>query len=127
MASGDTFLCQIIGVAGGEYTNVDMHVNLTADSSTNALASAAAVVNQFSTTLKTLWLACFAADYALTGFRARRINPLGGPSAALLTPGAVGAVSGSSVSASVGAGILGPFAEPGHPAGHPVPFWRSAK
>ena len=127
MAVNDIYQIQTIGVAGGEYAVNILHVKLTADSTTSVLAAAAAVVNQFSTTWKTKWLACLAADYTLTGFRARRIAPSGGPSAAFVTPGAVGSVSGVSVSASVGGGIVGPFEEPSFTPPDVVPFWRSAK
>lgn len=127
MPVNDVYQIEIIGVAQGEYCENILHVNLTSDTTSNELAAAAAVVNLFQTTWKTTYLAALAADYELSGFRARRISPTGGPSAAFTTPGAVGTVSGVSATSCIGAGIVGPFQEYHVKPPRTTPLWRSAK
>jgi hypothetical protein len=105
MAVDDVYQVEAIYNAAGEYAVNLFHVKEVSAGPTDPLAAAANVVNGFSAQFLTDILACLSADISVEGFRARRISPTGGPSAALLTPGNVGSVSGVSNCAGIGAVI----------------------
>lgn len=107
MPTGDIYQLDIVAVASGEYVENVLHCRqVSAGSDTDPRVIAQAIMAGWHTANETAWLACFANDYKLTGYRCKRVNPLGGLHAYQPTPSTSGSVTAVSVASSLGAVLL---------------------
>jgi hypothetical protein len=106
MALLDVFQLNIVSDMGGEYAEQVLHLQCAVDGGTiDPLILAGFVVAGWRTSLEASYLACFAADFTLQGYKCKRINPTGGPTYPKVV-GTVGTVSGVSQSSALGACLL---------------------
>lgn len=124
--ANDVHVLAVAYAAAGEFMENVMHFQnvatmISATPETDSLALATA----FQTTLQSLWLACMTPDVQLLGYRARRVNNTGGPSAVVpATSGLVGTVSGSTIDNTRDAAVLyGDY----YDSGATKPRWRSTR
>lgn len=93
----DCYQLEIIGNTAGEYNVCVLHfAGVTSDSPTPEV-DGADLISDFVASVQAAWLAVCASDYTLFGYRAKRVNNTGGPTATVVAPaGTVGTVDGTS-------------------------------
>lgn len=91
----DVYLLDVIGTTAGEYNECVIACQGAMSSSTTPQADAAALISAWTSTVQPLWVSCVATDYSLAGYKARRVNNGGGPTASQQQT-ITGTVSGTS-------------------------------
>ena len=95
--ANDVFQVNVIGSVAGEYVeNVWHFVSSVANSGTPG-ADAEAMLNALQTSVQTPYLDCLSDDFELGGYKSKRVNNTGGPTAVLLAAGAPGTGGAPSV------------------------------
>lgn len=95
--ANDVFQVNVIGSVAGEYVENVWHFVSTAINSATPGADAEAMLNALQGSVQTLYLDCLPTDFELGGYKAKRVNNTGGPTAVLLAAGAPGTGGAPSV------------------------------
>lgn len=111
MAAMDIFQLEIASQAAGQFGENVLHFQETAGSGTDPLADAEALIDGFTAAIETSYLACFATDFELTAYRAKRVSPMGGPAAITPRTASPGTTTGVSYAASIGACLISNYLE----------------
>lgn len=103
--ANDVYQVNVIGSVANEYVENVWHFESSALNSVTPGADAAALLTALQSSVQTPFLACLPDDYELGGYKAKRVNNTGGPSAVLLAGGAAGAIGATSAVSGEGAVI----------------------
>jgi hypothetical protein len=123
MAS-DVHQLNIVASIYDEYCENVLFFENDVDSSPTPEDDAEDLINAFISNIAVAWLACLSSDYALGGYKAKRVNSTGGPTyvspVSVATPGTIG----STVSCtSVGPLVTGNY----YDALATAPRWRTTR
>lgn len=103
MATTDVHRLQIVGVVGNQYVENIQDWQEPTSSSTDPLGNSEDLITAWQTAVQAAFLACLPSDYVLTGYKARRINNSGGPTAIVTAAaGSVGTRPTASVTSQLG-------------------------
>jgi len=121
--ANDTYQLNVIAAVADEYCENILHFQTSASSSSTPAADALAVITQFRAAIEPLWTACLSTDWQLGGYKCKRINNTGGPTAIAPVAGVVGGYGTGSVASGIGPLITATY----YDAAAVKPRWRDGR
>lgn len=107
MAVNDVFQLDIVGSSAGEYCENILHFKQTVVGTvTTQQLLAYQIIDEWQSVVQAAWLACMPTDYDLTGFRCKRVWPIGGNTAYQALSEIFGEYDATTVASSVNAMLL---------------------
>jgi hypothetical protein len=106
MAIQDVHQLNVVGSVANEFVECIMHFQQSGSESATPAADSLALCNGFQATFETAFLAMVPDDFELAGYKAKRVNNTGGPSAVLVRGGQIGTVGADSFTSAVGPCII---------------------
>jgi len=106
MAINDVYLLTVAAKATGQWVNNTFHFQQLDDGLPDPWQQAQDLCSAFQTNFQEAWLALFAVDYVLLGYRAKRVATGGGPSYTAPGGSVTGTVSDTMAMTSAVGGVL---------------------
>lgn len=105
----DTYQLVAVGQTGSEYWEFVQHFMSGLTNGTDPVGDAAACISSWRDSLESLFMACLPAAVTITGYKCKRINNSGGPTAMLPITPVAGTKGGTLATGCVGPCLVSPF------------------
>jgi hypothetical protein len=120
----DVFELRIIATVGGEYCENVLHLQGDNTASISPESDALQLITDWMTSVQSAWMQCLPTDYLLRGYKAKRVNNTGGPSAVtIVSPNVAGTRPNPSASTQQSALLTGDY----YCTGCTPPRWRTTR
>lgn len=119
----DVYQLNVIGAVAEEYVENILHFQTNTASSSTPAADALAVIVAWRAAIEANYVGMLASDYMLGGYKCKRINNTGGPTAVAPTTGIVGTIGAASTVSGAGPLITATY----YDAAAVKPRWRDGR